>query len=151
MRGRSAHSGFTLIELICAMILLAILVATAIPKYGEMRANAREAVLKAYAGAIKSAVDQVRMKWRVAGGGAYVAMIDGGQVKVNPATGYPTLDADGIGALMQCNGARCDEMRVDYSMVLVLFTPGNARVGRCTVFYWPNDMVVTLDVTNCAG
>jgi prepilin-type N-terminal cleavage/methylation domain-containing protein len=53
---RSSESGFTLIELVIVIVILGILAAVAIPKYEDMREQARTATLKGQLGAIRSAI-----------------------------------------------------------------------------------------------
>jgi prepilin-type N-terminal cleavage/methylation domain-containing protein len=53
---RNAESGFTLIELVIVIVILGILAAVAIPKYEDMREQARTATLKGQLGAIRSAI-----------------------------------------------------------------------------------------------
>jgi prepilin-type N-terminal cleavage/methylation domain-containing protein len=50
------QGGFTLIELVIVIVILGILAAVAIPKYEDMREEARVATLKGQLGSIRSAV-----------------------------------------------------------------------------------------------
>jgi prepilin-type N-terminal cleavage/methylation domain-containing protein len=54
--GRSEAAGFTLIELVIVIVILGILASVAIPKYEDMREQARTAALKGQLGSIRSAV-----------------------------------------------------------------------------------------------
>lgn len=51
-----SESGFTLIELVIVIVILGILAAVAIPKYEDMREQARVATIKGQLGSIRSAV-----------------------------------------------------------------------------------------------
>ncbi|HEV8129498.1 MAG TPA: prepilin-type N-terminal cleavage/methylation domain-containing protein [Candidatus Eisenbacteria bacterium] len=51
-----SERGFTLIELVIVIVILGILAAVAIPKYEDMREQARVATIKGQLGSIRSAV-----------------------------------------------------------------------------------------------
>jgi len=76
MRRDRSESGFTLIELVIVIVILGILAAVAIPKYEDMREQARTATLKGQLGAIRSAV-----------------AIQYGRNALNGSATFPTLDA----------------------------------------------------------
>jgi MSHA pilin protein MshA len=51
-----SESGFTLIELVIVIVIMGILAAVAIPKYEDMREQARVATIKGQLGSIRSAI-----------------------------------------------------------------------------------------------
>ncbi len=55
MRNSNHSQGFTLIELVTVITLLAILAAFAIPRFADLRSSARDAQLKSMVGSMKSA------------------------------------------------------------------------------------------------
>lgn len=59
--------GFTLIELVLVIVILAVLAAIALPRFVSLSADARTATVKSVAGAMKSTVGIVRSKAYVSG------------------------------------------------------------------------------------
>ena len=53
---KHSESGFTLIELVIVIVILGILASVAIPKYEDMREQARVATLKGQLGSIRSSI-----------------------------------------------------------------------------------------------
>ena len=66
-----SESGFTLIELVIVIVILGILASVAIPKYEDMREQARVATLKGQLGSIRSAVSIQYARNSLNGGPAF--------------------------------------------------------------------------------
>lgn len=59
------QSGFTLIELVAVIIILAIMAATAMPKFVSMTKEARASSVQGVAGGLRSAIALAQSKWFV--------------------------------------------------------------------------------------
>jgi len=68
------EAGFTLIELVIVIVILGILASVAIPKYEDMREQARAATLKGQLGSIRSAVSIQYARNALNGGAAFPAL-----------------------------------------------------------------------------
>ena len=69
-----AQGGFTLIELVIVIVILGILAAVAIPKYEDMREEARTAALKGQLGSIRSALAIQYARNALSGSAAFPAL-----------------------------------------------------------------------------
>ena len=70
------HKGFTLIELIAVIVVLAILVGVALPKYFDYAADAREAATKGTIGGVRAGVANYFANKSINGAAAYPDVTD---------------------------------------------------------------------------
>ena len=59
---KKQQAGFTLIELVAVIVLLGILAVTALPRFVNLQADAREATVQGFVGALNGAMTQVYAK-----------------------------------------------------------------------------------------
>jgi len=86
----SAHSGFTLVELIFVIVIIGVLSAVAIPKFANLTDNSKSASELATASSVQSALDAIHGEWI-----ANTCDFDWGNgqntaTNALNATGYPT-------------------------------------------------------------
>ena len=93
----SARRGFTLIELIAVIVILAVLAVVAVPMMLDLRTDARNAMARNAAVALRAGVDNARLRWRISGGGVAVTDLSG--------WGDGTADFSADGFLMGANYA----------------------------------------------
>ena len=94
------QKGFTLIELIMVVVILGVLSAFALPRFGNFRGNATQAAAESVRGAVLTASEMAHSQWLLAGvaGNANITL-EGGQV-VTMINGYPTANNAGIVAAL---------------------------------------------------
>ncbi|HET7903802.1 MAG TPA: prepilin-type N-terminal cleavage/methylation domain-containing protein [Candidatus Eisenbacteria bacterium] len=105
MNRKHGESGFTLIELVIVIVILGILAAVAIPKYEDMREQARVATIKGQLGSIRSAI-AIQYARNALNGSATFPKLDGtifaeGRVPKEPVTNSDAVKTtpgiDGVG------------------------------------------------------
>lgn len=87
-------SGFTIIELVFVIVVIGILSAFAIPKYLEIRSDARAASIQTALGAVKAASAMVHALYLAPGGTPASVTMDG--TTINIVNGYAASSAPGI-------------------------------------------------------
>jgi prepilin-type N-terminal cleavage/methylation domain-containing protein len=90
--------GFTLIELVCVIVILSILGAVAVPAVIDAAGEAEQASLAQHSGAFRTSVLLAHLSWRVRGQSSFVDNLPGygdGTVDFN-SVGYP-IDGTGQG------------------------------------------------------
>lgn len=136
---RQRSGGFTLIELIVVIVILGILAATGLTKFIDLGGDARTAAVQGMVGTLNSAAQLVQSAWIVQGGSGLstVTMADGSTVAVNPASGFPTTSAAGIGAAINCTSvANCSGYTPSFGLAAT-FKPSGSSTGGCQASYTP--------------
>jgi len=85
-----ANRGFTLIELIVTITLVAVLMTVAVPRFSNTTSIARASLVQAMAGTVNSVANQIHLVWAATSGdmGGVPITLSGGTV-VHVFNGYP--------------------------------------------------------------
>ena len=152
------RAGFTLIELVIVLTLVAILAALAMPRFIALQREARISKTQYVQGVIKSASVLARVRCEVDLHRGGPCTETGGHVfmeaaKVEMQNGYPAPTSTGIDVAAQIAPSEGIVASSDVSGVRVYDVTGGSTPGQCRVSYagaLPGAApVMTLDVSGC--
>lgn len=142
-----SNKGFTLIELVVVISVLAILAAIAIPRFISLRTEALIANVNAAAGGLRSAVALAQTKYKAVGTSTATTVdMDGTSVACSAGSGIPTGAATGIGAALQST----DGYVFDYTTsTAVTVRPTTGGSSTCQAAYNGTTGAVTTTTSGC--
>ena len=146
MKRLKNEAGFTMIELVVVIVILGILAAFAVPRFANLRTEARTSAVNGMAGGLRSAVAVARAKYQVVGNMTLTTVdMDGTSVTVTAATGIPISATGGI------NLAVSDYSGFTYTTgaLTSTFWPTNGGSAMCGVTYTGASGAVFVDVSTC--
>ena len=145
------QAGFTLIELVVVIVILAVLAATALPRFINVSTDARIAAVNGIAGGIRSAVALSQSKYFVVANNAATTVdMNGTSVAVTAGSGIPTGTLAGIGAALGYVSATDGGVTADYTTATaVTFIPSGGNTTSCMATYNGTTGRVTVSVATC--
>ena len=95
MKVNNAQQGFTLIELVAVIVLLGVLAVTALPRFMDLRGDARQAVMESMQGSLQGAATQVYAKALIQDSLARTDTVDDNGTLIDTRFGYPMANSVG--------------------------------------------------------
>lgn len=153
------QSGFTLIEMVAVIIILAIMAATALPRFVNLSQDARLSSLQGLAGGLRSAAALAKSQWLATNSGVLGTVSMGATVVTvfNSATanstpsilGYPTAGPAGI--ILALDNTTGYQSSVDPTGYGWRFAPeGVATSSTCYADYYSGIVFLSATAAGCA-
>lgn len=142
--------GFTLIELVVVILILAIMASIGVSRFISLGADARRSTVEGMNGALRAAVLLSRARYKVNGSSGSTVSMDGTSVDVT-GSGIPCASAGGIAAAMfssegfsttATTGTACD------GSATIAFQPDDGGGSTCQVSYSESG-ATTVTTTGC--
>ncbi len=96
--------GFTMIELVMVIVIIGILAAMALPRFANLKTQAQLSANRAFAGALRSAVNAAHVAW-IASSGATSVIMEDSSFHVN-TLGWPDSSTWVMGTTATDNGCK---------------------------------------------
>lgn len=153
------QSGFTLIEMVAVIIILAIMAATALPKFANLTGEARYSSVQGLAGGLRSAAALSKSKWLAAQsqnqnsvdmGGTFISVINfttAAAPKVSAHYGYPMNTTKGIWTALDSLAGY--ESSLGKGPVMNFWPIGIAASSGCLVKYVSGTVTVSATAATC--
>ena len=134
-----ARRGFTLIELIAVLVVLAILSGVALPKYFDYSERAKTSALQGSLGGVRTAIANFYSNMSVEGEGRYPTLAELETVGVVLQEGLPANPYNGFGTVISANQSEADNRRVSNSQAGWRYFVDNDADPPIAIFYANSD------------
>jgi len=132
---KRVRSGFTLIELIAVLVVLAILSGVALPKYFDYSERAKTSALQGSLGGVRTAIANFYANSSVEGEGRYPTLQELTTVGIVMQEGIPANPYNGFNTVIAANQSEANNRRVSNSQAGWRYFVNNDADPPVAIFY----------------